>query len=159
METIRIQDDLYTYVNQAKLEELVIPEDMPVGVYRKLVDIENTDKEYIISFLGASNNIALYVNGKFVGYSEGSHNTAEFNITSFLTSGTNELVVVMFKWCNGTFLECQDMFRENGIFRDVLLYVYDKTYLYDYKVESKKCDGGYKLTLERGCHAPLVQLR
>ncbi len=125
-----------------------IPEDMPVGVYRKSVDIENLEKEYILSFLGASNNISLYVNGKFVGYSEGTHNTAEFNITSFLTNGTNELLVVMFKWCNGTFLECQDMFRENGIFRDVLLYVYDKTYLYDYLINTKKTENGYELSLD-----------
>ncbi len=125
-----------------------IPEDMPVGVYRKLVDIEDLGKEYILSFLGASNNIALYVNGRFVGYSEGTHNTAEFNITSFLKDGANELLVVMFKWCNGTFLECQDMFRENGIFRDVLLYVYDKTYLYDYQITTKKQENGYELTLD-----------
>ncbi len=125
-----------------------IPEDMPVGIYRKTVNIENLCAKHIISFLGVSNNLSLYVNGKFVGYSEGSHNTAEFDITALLNEGTNEIVVVMFKWCNGTFLECQDMFRENGIFRDVLLYNYPENYLYDFETITEKTENGYNLTVK-----------
>lgn len=125
-----------------------IPEDMPVGIYRKTVNIEKLSAKHIISFLGVSNNLSLYVNGKFVGYSEGSHNTAEFDLTSLLTEGANEIVVVMFKWCNGTFLECQDMFRENGIFRDVLLYNYPETYLYDFETITEKTENGYNLTVK-----------
>ena len=124
-----------------------IPEDMPVGVYRKKITIEKLSAKHIISFLGVSNNLSLYVNGKFVGYSEGSHNTAEFDITAFLSEGTNEIVAVMFKWCNGTFLECQDMFRENGIFRDVLLYNYPESYLYDFEAVTEKAEKGYNLTV------------
>ncbi|MBO5395945.1 MAG: hypothetical protein J6A97_03590 [Clostridia bacterium] len=124
-----------------------IPEDMPVGVYRKKINIEKLSAKHIISFLGVSNNLSLYVNGKFVGYSEGSHNTAEFDITAFLSEGTNEIVAVMFKWCNGTFLECQDMFRENGIFRDVLLYNYPESYLYDFEAVTEKAEKGYNLTV------------
>ncbi len=124
-----------------------IPDDMPVGVYRKKINIEKLSAKHIISFLGVSNNLSLYVNGKFVGYSEGSHNTAEFDITAFLSEGTNEIVAVMFKWCNGTFLECQDMFRENGIFRDVLLYNYPESYLYDFEAVTEKAEKGYNLTV------------
>jgi len=130
-----------------RTDEPDIPKDMPVGVYRKFFDIENADKTYIISFLGVSNNLSLYINGSFAGYSEGSHNTAEFNISSFIKEGENELVAVSFKWCNGTFLECQDMFRENGIFRDVLLYKYDSAYIYDYEVNSEKGENGYSMKL------------
>ncbi len=125
-----------------------IPADMPVGVYRKTISIEKLSPKHIISFLGVSNNLSLYVNGKFVGYSEGSHNTAEFDITALLTEGSNEIVVVMFKWCNGTFLECQDMFRENGIFRDVLLYNYPENYLYDFEAVTEKAEKGYNLTVK-----------
>ena len=125
-----------------------IPEDMPVGIYRKTIEIEKLCAKHIISFLGVSNNLSLYVNGKFVGYSEGSHNTAEFDITALLTEGTNEIVVVMFKWCNGTFLECQDMFRENGIFRDVLLYNYPESYIYDFEAVTEKATSGYNLTVK-----------
>ncbi|MCH5198738.1 MAG: hypothetical protein J1E34_07515 [Oscillospiraceae bacterium] len=124
-----------------------IPKDMPVGVYRKFINIENEEKTYIISFLGVANNIALYVNGNFAGYSEGSHNTAEFDITPLLKKGENELLAVSFKWCNGTFIECQDMFRENGIFRDVLLYKYDIAYIYDYEINTEKTENGYSLKL------------
>ncbi len=125
-----------------------IPEDMPVGIYRKTVEIKKLSAKHIISFLGVSNNLSLYVNGKFVGYSEGSHNTAEFDITSLLNEGTNELLVVMFKWCNGTFLECQDMFRENGIFRDALLYNYPENYIYDFEAVTEKAKKGYNLAVK-----------
>lgn len=131
-----------------KEQEPAIPADMPVGVYRKVIDVADMDKIYILSFLGAANNLSVYVNGKFVGYSEGSHNTAEFDITSLLTPGANELLVVSFKWCNGTYLECQDMFRENGIFRDVLLYRYDKTYLWDFEVRTQKTAKGYTMAVD-----------
>ena len=93
-----------------------------VGIYRKKLEIPRDDKRRIISFLGVASCLDLYVNGAFVGYSEGSHNTAEFDITRFLWEGENELLCVVHRWCTGTYLECQDMFRNNGIFRDVLLY-------------------------------------
>ncbi len=125
-----------------------VPEDMPVGIYRKTVNIEKLSAKHIISFLGVSNNLSLYVNGRFAGYSEGSHNTAEFDLTSLLTEGANEIVAVVFKWCNGTFLECQDMFRENGIFRDVLLYNYPEAYLYDFEAVTEKAKKGYNLTVK-----------
>ncbi len=125
-----------------------VPADMSVGIYKKLVTLSRVAPKEIISFLGVSNNLSLYVNGKFVGYSEGSHNTAEFDVTPLLHEGENEIVAVMFKWCNGTFLECQDMFRENGIFRDVLLYSYDECYLYDYEAITQKAENGYNLTVK-----------
>ena len=93
-----------------------------VGVYRRFVDVVDTDKRRVISFLGVASCMDLYVNGFFIGYSEGAHNTAEFDLTGKLKTGQNELVVVVHRWCNGTYLEGQDMFRNNGIFRDVLLH-------------------------------------
>lgn len=92
-----------------------------VGVYRRFVQMEGSGEGCIISFLGVASCLELYVNGRFVGYSEGSHNTAEFDLSEFLHSGENELLAVVRRWCNGSYLECQDMFRNNGIFRDVLL--------------------------------------
>lgn len=135
-----------------------IPEDMTAGIYRKKFEINDTEKNYILTFLGASNNIEVYLNGKYVGYSEGSHNTAEFDITDNVISGTNELVVLIHRWCTGTYLECQDMFRETGIFRDVLLSAYEKSYIYDCAVESVKNGDKYDMTCkvdvpayEEGC--------
>ena len=119
-----------------------------VGVYRKKIEIFDTEKIFIISFLGCSSCLELYVNGSFHGYSEGSHNTAEFNITDKLGKGENEIVVVVHKWCNGTYLEAQDMFRSNGIFRDVLLFVHDKSYVYDYSVKTPYQNGRYSLEIK-----------
>ena len=125
-----------------------IPEDMTAGIYRKKFDVADMEKNYILTFLGAANNIEVYLNGTYVGYSEGSHNTAEFDITSKLVEDTNELVVLMYRWCTGTYLECQDMFRETGIFRDVLLTAYYKSYIYDYAVSSVKNGDKYDMTCD-----------
>ncbi|MBQ4600412.1 MAG: hypothetical protein IJB17_02125 [Oscillospiraceae bacterium] len=114
-----------------------------VGVYRKLMDIADDGKRRVISFLGVASCLDLYVNGSFVGYSEGSHNTAEFDLTRYLNPGTNELLVVVRRWCTGTYLECQDMFRNNGIFRDVLLYETDAVDFWDVGFSAKKGEQGY----------------
>ena len=115
-----------------------VPNEQPVAIYRKLFDAKKESKKFILCFLGVIPCIDLYVNGKFVGYSEGAHNTAEFDITEFVTDGENEIFAVIHKWSNATFLECQDMFRENGIFRDVLLTELNKTYLYDLHLTLKQ---------------------
>ena len=129
------------YEFHAELPDM--PEDMPVGVYRKKINITKVSENSIVSFLGVATNLALYVNSEFAGYSEGTHNTAEFNIGSLLHEGENELLVVSFKWCNGCYLESQDMFRENGIFRDVLLYEYPDTFIYDCELTYKEVSGLY----------------
>ena len=119
-----------------------------VGVYRKYFEVMDVSKNFIISFLGVASCLDLYINGKYVGYSEGSHNTAEFDISPYLNNGRNEILVVVHRWCNSTYLECQDMFRNNGIFRDVLLRVSDKKDIYDIYVKTEKVGDKYKLTVK-----------
>jgi len=114
-----------------------------VGVYRTFIDIDDLDYRYIISFLGVASCLELYINGKFVGYSEGSHNTAEFDLNKYLIKGKNELLCVVHRWCNGTYLECQDMFRNNGIFRDVLLRKEEKEDIYDIDFITSKVENFY----------------
>ena len=109
-----------------------------VGVYRTFFSVTDSSKRYILSFLGAASCLDLYVNGSFTGYSEGSHNTSEFDITDQVINGRNELVVVIHRWCTGTYLECQDMFRNNGIFRDVLLRICDKTDVLDVDITTRR---------------------
>ena len=119
-----------------------LPEDFAVGVYRKFFTVDKvTNKNFIISFLGVVSCLDLYLNGEFIGYSEGAHNSAEFDLTDNIREGENELVAVVRKWSTGTYLECQDMFRENGIFRDILLYEYDETYINDYEIKTKRVGG------------------
>ncbi|MGN0554668.1 MAG: glycoside hydrolase family 2 TIM barrel-domain containing protein [Candidatus Fimenecus sp.] len=125
-----------------------LPADMAVGVYRKTFSVSTLKKRCILSFLGVAPCVDVYVNGKTVGYSEGAHNTAEFDITKYLVTGENELLCVVHRYCTGTYLECQDMFRETGIFRDVLLYQFDKTDILDYEIKTKKeKNGNYALTV------------
>ncbi|MBP5552244.1 MAG: hypothetical protein J6X41_02580, partial [Spirochaetales bacterium] len=97
----------------------------------------NNEMRYVLSFLGVCSCIEVHVNGQFAGFSEESHNTAEFDITSFVKEGRNELVCVVRRWCNGTYLECQDMFRNNGIFRDVLLRISDENDIWDIDVKTR----------------------
>lgn len=118
-----------------------------VGVYRKTLEIPGDRKRRIISFLGVASCLDLYVNGKFVGYSEGSHNTAEFELTELLQPGSNEIVAVVRRWCTGSYLECQDMFRNNGIFRDVLLYELGGCDILDISFTTEKWERGYSGSL------------
>jgi beta-galactosidase len=92
-----------------------------------------------------SSCIELYINGKYVGYGEGSHNTSEFDITDYVVAGKNEILCLVYKWCNGSYLEDQDMFRHTGIFRDVLLYERNSTYVLDFSYVPVKNAIGYDL--------------
>lgn len=141
------------YVNtryQFKPDPPNIPLDCAAGIYRKIINIENIKQNFYICFLGVAGSLDLFVNGKYVGYSEGSHNTAQFELNDFLHNGKNEILVLNHKWCNGTYLECQDMFRCNGIFRDVLLYKTDNNSVYDFKAETSAFsnNGEYTLTIK-----------
>jgi len=129
-----------------------LPADFSAGVYRKTFTVKGTKGNCIISFLGVIPCIDLYVNGAFVGYSEGAHNTAEFEINDYINEGENELLAVVHKWSTGTFLECQDMFRENGIFRDVLLYEMPKTYINDYYLETAKTGSTWAVNAQVDLH-------
>lgn len=124
-----------------------IPEDVAVGIYRKTVTLQKSARK-ILTFLGVAGALALYINGKYAGYSEGSHNTAEFDITELVAEGENEILAVNYKWSNGTYLECQDMFRENGIFRDVFIVSSGENAVSDFCFRPKKNkDGTYDLQI------------
>lgn len=122
-----------------------LPKKMSVGVYRKKFEVTDADDIHILSFLGVIPCIDVYINGRYVGYSEGAHNTAEFDISDFIYEGTNELLAVVHKWSTGTYLECQDMFRENGIFRDVLLYKLPQTYINDFYIRPLKSNDKWSM--------------
>ena len=134
-----------------------------VGVYRTFFDCEDLSKRRIISFLGVCSCLHLYLNGRFVGYSEESHNTAEFDLSGFCIEGRNELVAVVHRWCTGSYLECQDMFRNNGIFRDVLLREDGPVALWDLNFTPTKRGDRYdalvELELSGGDTAVTITLR
>lgn len=111
-----------------------VPDDNPVGVYRKIIDInkEQSRKENYIVFEGVSSCLELFVNGEYVGFSTVSHSTSEFKLN--LKEGKNEIVAKVYKWCAGSYLEDQDFFRMNGIFRDVYLLSRNKGHLFDIEI-------------------------
>ena len=123
-----------------------VPENCSVGIYRKKLDLIK-GRKYIIAFLGVAGGLDLYMNGRFVGYSEGAHNTAEFDLKKYAVEGENEILAIVHKWSNGTYLECQDMFRENGIFRDVLLYELPDTYINDFCIDTSEKKGKWNLDI------------
>lgn len=136
------------YVNQRYLfkpNPPKIPQDIPVAIYRKTIDFATISPREIITFLGVAPNLELYINGEYVGYSEGSHNTAEFDITKYLKIGVNEIVALVYKFCNGTYIEAQDMFRSNGIFRDVYITHAGASTINDLAITVKYINGGYNV--------------
>ena len=87
-------------------------------------------------FEGADSCIYLYINGEFIGYTQVSHSTSEFDITPYLHEGDNIITAAVLKWCDGTYLEDQDKFRLSGIFRDVYVLSRPKNRLADYRVKT-----------------------
>ncbi len=110
-----------------------VPEDNPCSVFIKEfeLDDEMMERDNIITFEGVSSCFYLLVNGEFVGYSQISHSTSEFNISKHLKKGKNRLTVVVVKWCDGSYLEDQDYFRLSGIFREVYILSRSKIRLED----------------------------
>ena len=111
-----------------------VPDENPTGLYS--LDFELTEdfiygRDLFLNFEGVCSCFYLYINGSFVGYSQVSHMTSEFNVTDYLHIGPNNLKVVVLKWCDGSYLEDQDMYRLSGIFRDVYLLSRSKTRVVD----------------------------
>lgn len=113
-----------------------VPEDTPAGVYLRDIKIDEAYEGFsrTIVFEGVDSCLYLYINGKFVGYSQGSHNMREFNIGEYLSPGVNRVAAVVLKWCDGSYLESQDKWRLSGIFREVYLLHRPRGHIRDYKV-------------------------
>jgi beta-galactosidase len=107
-----------------------------VGSYRKEIEIPAgwKGKEIFVHFGSVTSNIYLWVNGRYVGYSEDSKLEAEFNLTKYLNVGKNLIAFQVFRWCDGTYLEDQDFFRLSGVGRDCYLYARNKKHIRDIRV-------------------------
>ena len=115
-----------------------VPDDNPCGVYSTHFTLNSAwqDRETYIVFEGVSSCMFLYVNGSYAGFGEGSHFQSEFNITKYVNEGENTLTVKVLEWCAGSYLECQDMFRLSGIFRDVYLLSREKGHVGDVYIKA-----------------------
>lgn len=109
----------------------------PCAIYRREFDVSRETlekKEVFLNFEGVCSCFYLWINGEYLAYSQGSHMTTEINITQKLEEGKNEIKVLVLKFCDGSYLEDQDMFRLSGIFRDVYLLYRDKNCIKDIKI-------------------------
>lgn len=119
----------------------------PVGSYVRFFDLpQGWEKQRtFIQFGGIYSAALVYLNGKYVGYTQGANNMAEFDVTKYLQPGENRLAVQVFRWSDGSYLECQDMFRMSGIFRDVYLYNTPTVSVRDHYITSRlDASAGYK---------------
>lgn len=117
----------------------------PVGTYRKEITLskEFLSEDIVLHFAGAKSAMYVYINGAYVGYSQGSKTPAEFNVTKHVKEGKNLIALQMFRWSDASYLESQDMLRMSGIERDVYLYSRPKVYISDYHAQTT-LDDSYK---------------
>ena len=116
-----------------------VPENNPTGCYSRYFDIDKTwinKGDTRIIFDGVSSAFHLWCNGNWVGYSQDSRIAAEFDLTPFLKEGENRIAVLVLKWCDGSYLEDQDMWRLSGIFRGVSLLNKPKSHLSDIHIQT-----------------------
>ena len=116
-----------------------VPQDIPCGAYVHTFDYsrdENAPKAFL-NFEGVDSCFYVWINGSYVGYSQVSHMTSEFDITDLLQDGTNTVAVLVMKWCDGSYLEDQDKFRMSGIFRDVYILKRPEQTIRDYHIKTK----------------------
>ena len=108
------------------------------GFYRRTINIPATwkDKRVFVHFDGVYSAAVVWVNGKYVGYSQDSNTDAEFDITDFVETGDNQLSVRVYRWCDGSYLEGQDMWHLSGIHRDVYLVATPKVFVSDHYITS-----------------------
>jgi beta-galactosidase len=117
----------------------------PVGSYKRTFTIPQdwAEKEVFLHFDGVKSAMYVWINGEKVGYSQGSMTPAEFNVTKYLKKGNNSLAVEVYRWSDGSYFECQDMWRLSGIYRDVYLFATPKYHIRDFHVNTK-LDKDYK---------------
>lgn len=109
-----------------------VPNDNPAGLFIRDFHVEKKDPSGVtLVFEGVDSCFYLWINGKWVGYSQVSHMTSEFDITQYVNDGNNRIAVMVLKWCDGSYLEDQDMWRMSGIFREVYLLTRTKSHISD----------------------------
>ena len=134
-----------------------VPQDITCGTYAHTFVYhkdENAPKAFL-NFEGVDSCFYVWINGSYVGYSQVSHMTSEFDITDLLRDGENSIAVLVMKWCDGSYLEDQDKFRMSGIFRDVYILKRPKQAISDYHIKTRIEDMLAKVEIEMKFYSPL----
>ena len=147
----------YTNINYPyPCDEPYVPDDNPCGVYEREFEIAKKWGRVYFVLEGVSSCAFLYINGEYIGFTQGSHLQAEFDITEAVREGNNTIRVKVLKWCCGSYLEDQDFFRFNGIFRDCYILQRPQDHLTDVemipneKEIAVKFDGKAKISIKAG---------
>ncbi|MBQ3004299.1 MAG: glycoside hydrolase family 2, partial [Clostridia bacterium] len=113
-----------------------VPDENPCGVYQREFNIDKKWGRVYFVLEGVSSCAKVIINGKYIGFTQGSHLQAEFDITDFVTEGKNTLRVDVLKWCVSSYLEDQDFFRFNGIFRDCYILQRPENHIVNIKIDA-----------------------
>lgn len=113
-----------------------VPDINPMGVYEREFSLSSREEHTYLVLEGVSSCAEVYLNGHYIGYTQGSHLQAEFELTDALQDGTNTLRIMVRKWCSGSYLEDQDFFRYHGIFRDVYLLQRPPHHIRDFDIKA-----------------------
>ena len=134
-----------------------VPQDIPCGVYVHTFEYSRDEKapKSFLNFEGVDSCFYVWINGSYIGYSQVSHMTSEFDVTDVLQDGTNTVAVLVMKWCDGSYLEDQDKFRMSGIFRDVYILKRPKQAISDYHIKTRIEDMLAKVEIEMKFYFPL----
>ena len=134
-----------------------VPQDIPCGVYVHTFEYSRDEKapKSFLNFEGVDSCFYVWINGSYIGYSQVSHMTSEFDVTDVLQDGTNTVAVLVMKWCDGSYLEDQDKFRMSGIFRDVYILKRPKQAISDYHIKTRIEDMLAKVEIEMKFYSPL----
>ena len=134
-----------------------VPQDIPCGAYVHNFEYSGDEKasKAFLNFEGVDSCFYVWINGSYVGYSQVSHMTSEFDVTDVLQDGTNTVAVLVMKWCDGSYLEDQDKFRMSGIFRDVYILKRPKQAISDYHIKTRIEDMLAKVEIEMKFYFPL----
>ena len=134
-----------------------VPQDIPCGVYVHNFEYSRDEKasKAFLNFEGVDSCFYVWINGSYIGYSQVSHMTSEFDVTDVLQDGTNTVAVLVMKWCDGSYLEDQDKFRMSGIFRDVYILKRPKQAISDYHIKTRIEDMLAKVEIEMKFYSPL----
>jgi len=128
----------YTNVNYPHpVDPPYVPTENPLGIYKRTFTVTDTARRHYVVFEGVSSNLELFINGTYIGYSQGSHLQAEFDVSHAVCTGENTILVKVRKWCSGSYLEDQDFFRFSGIFRDVYLLSRPTGHVRDIKITTE----------------------
>ncbi len=152
--------DYFQYTNQRypfPLDVPNIPTKNPTYHYRRVINFDKPiDKKVYFVTEGVDSCYYLYINSKFVGFTDVSHKLTEFNVTDYLDDGENIIDMLVVKWCAGSYLEDQDKWRFTGIFRDLYLLIRDNDHITDFKITTDKIENKGIVTFENNSNVDVL---